>query len=279
MSQVSRQRSDKIQAGLKASAGDVAAELDHLIIGINDNDTRLTAAESDIDDSEDLLTTVQRGLMEFADLGTGAVSLSDTTAGVSVLDGGTLTLTDPASYDNGYTKLILNESLGVRMSLSGLGFMFNAPDSVMVNPGALVRATVVAIGGTKYWHVAEGPGVLFKNVIAGGVDADIPPHARQHCVISNTGTVGGTIVMTLPIEPTLYMDDLDMMLSIDASPGLASVTLSSGVLGGTIFLDGANEGSSFTVSAGEYGYYNVRSFSTSATPDEPSVFVTTLRST
>ncbi|RLC79646.1 MAG: hypothetical protein DRJ03_23140 [Chloroflexi bacterium] len=243
MSTVARQKSDRIQAGLAASASDIAAELDHLVIGINDNHTRLSTAETTLSTAVSDIENVERGQRNYTEKAAGSIAVAYADGEIIGVDptsytADVVTLPDPASVTVGARKTVVGVGGNYAITIAP-AYILNAPDSVELNPYGWIDLVVVEVSAVRYWTIVGGYGLVRSITYSGD---------GLHSLASNVDTIvidpaGSTATVLCNLEP----DWRGGFVTITILAGSNQVNI--GTSGnGNIYLDGTLSGASETFS-------------------------------
>ncbi len=217
MSQVTRQRATEIQAGKKARAGDVSAELNHLIVGINDNDSQHVVNAGAIADNETAVHNVTKGELGITikDLITDA-TLLDTDGAVVVLsvtvNDNIFTVGDTSAFEPGRIQYIVCDPESTEDFWAfECAYLQGMNASLAVPKNAVVQLTNTGVG-LKWSALITVPSFEERYTMASFSD-------REHLNVFG-GTHGridvildGTVVTTLPHSGTADWDEKNIDMS------------------------------------------------------------------
>lgn len=249
MSAVTRQRATQIQAGKKIRSGDVNAELDHLVGGVNDNNSRLTTAEVDIAATEDDVINLERGYEDV--IVKGISYTTEDSVGGSILMGGasvvsplTVTLHDPAALDDGGRRTLVAPAVNPYGAfVSGLGHLDLPvePSELFISPGGFMEIAVLTVLGVKKWAVVRASGVFSYIIVAdAGLTYSIKASPfNQHIYIAMSSYALGSCVIGLPAR-------LSKDFFVSFGGGVAS-GLGYSINGGVKYVDGTMVGSGTSI--------------------------------
>jgi len=214
MGTMSRQREAQIQDGLAASAGDIDAELDHIVAQHNDAEGRLVTAEADIVINEDAIADNAEDIVELQAVtqagsevytGTGTYNYDSDNERTFVVNSAAyleIAMEDPAMDTDAWVPGVVVHIVNGGSDVVGVTgqFVVDGITPIQIAVGSEMTLTVVDDGVSDYeWLVAVTNGeappepeiALASSVLVSG------SHFNGHIFINEDSP--GAYTVTLPV--------------------------------------------------------------------------------